>query len=144
MKAIITTVLVLLAAYANAQMEVSYTEEVEGTTITITVPVNSDKGEIIAGLYNEASFLKSAPLQGASSIIKDGIATLTFTGVTPGVYGITIFHDTNNNKRMDFEPSGMPKENYGVSNNVMSFGPPQWADAKFEVASDAIEMEIRM
>jgi uncharacterized protein (DUF2141 family) len=45
---------------------------------------------------------------------------------------------------MDFEPNGMPKEMYGVSNNVMNFGPPQWNDAQFEVASEPIALEIRM
>lgn len=144
MKTIITLSLLFLAAFANAQVETSGSATITGTTITITVPVSSEKGEIIAGLYNEATFLKAAPLQGANSSIKDGLATLTFTDVAPGVYGITLFHDTNENKRMDFEASGMPKENYGVSNNVMNFGPPQWEDAKFEVAAEAIEMEIRM
>ncbi|MDX1462028.1 MAG: DUF2141 domain-containing protein, partial [Marinirhabdus sp.] len=46
--------------------------------------------------------------------------------------------------RMDFEANGMPKENYGVSNNVMNFGPPQWSDAKFEVSTAPLNMEIRL
>ena len=34
---------------------------------------------------------------------------------------------------MDFESNGIPKENYGVSNNQMNlYGPPLWEDAKFE------------
>lgn len=38
----------------------------------------------------------------------------------------------------------MPKENYGISNNNMSYGPPVWQEAKFEVNSENLEMEIRM
>jgi uncharacterized protein (DUF2141 family) len=45
---------------------------------------------------------------------------------------------------MDFHLNGMPKEMYGTSNNVMNFGPPQWSDAKFEVANTPISLEIRM
>ena len=45
---------------------------------------------------------------------------------------------------MDFDTNGMPLEMYGVSNNVMSMGPPLWSDAKFEVADTPIELDIRM
>lgn len=141
MKTCITTiVLSLTLAFMNAQDAI----KTEGTTITVTVPVKTDKGEIMVGLYNEATFMKAAPLQSSSNTIENGKATVTFTNVAPGDYGITLFHDTNGNKTMDFEPSGMPKENYGVSNNVMNFGPPQWKDAKFTVAAEPIEMEIIM
>lgn len=138
---IISLVLSFSLVFVNAQ-ENSNTEE--GTTITITVPTAATQGEIIAGLYDETTFMKAPPLQGVSSKIEDGKAILTFTNVMPGVYGITLFHDKNGNKQMDFEANGMPKESYGVSNNVMNFGPPQWSDAKFELANEPMEMEIRM
>ena len=141
MKTIITTiVLALTLTFMNAQDAV----KTEGTTITVTVPVKTDKGEIVVGLYNEATFMKAAPLKGLSSKIENGKATVTFKNIAPGEYGISLFHDTNGNKTMDFEANGMPKENYGVSNNVMSFGPPQWSDAKFTVATEPVEMEIIM
>lgn len=144
MKTIITTLALLASTlFVTAQTSKTKTNK-EGTTITVTVPVKSDKGKVIFGLYNEATFMKAAPLQGLESEIIDGKATVIFKYVTPGVYAISLFHDTNNNKQMDFEPSGMPKEMYGVSNNIMNMGPPQWSDAKFEVSNKPIEMEIRM
>ena len=115
-----------------------------GTSVTVTVPVSSEKGEIIAALYDENTFMKAAPLQSTSAKIENGKAIITFTEVQSGTYGITLFHDTNNNQQMDFETNGMPKESYGVSNNVMNFGPPRWEDAQFEVATEPITMEIRM
>ena len=139
---ILTLTLAISALFANAQTETNVTTE--GTTITVTVPVSSTDGSIIAALYDENTFMKAAPLQGTESKIEDGKATLTFSNVAPGTYGITLFHDKNGNKIMDFEPNGMPKEMYGVSNNIMSYGPPQWSDAKFEVASEPISLDIRM
>jgi len=139
---ILTLTLAISTFFANAQTETNVTTE--GTTITVTVPVSSSDGTIFAGLYDESTFMKAAPLQGTESKIEDGKATLTFTNVAPGTYGITLFHDKNGNKIMDFEPSGMPKEMFGVSNNIMSYGPPQWSDAKFEVASAPITLDIRM
>ena len=117
---------------------------IEGTTITVTVPVSSTEGNVIFGLYDENTFMKAAPIQGLEGEIVDGKATVTFTNVAPGTYGISLFHDKNGNKQMDFEPNGMPKENYGVSNNIMSYGPPQWNDAKFEVTDEPLELDIRM
>ena len=143
MKTIIITIAFAISALlANAQTnEVTTTE---GITITVSVPVTSQEGNVIVGLYDENTFMKAAPLQGLEGDIVDGKATVTFTNVVPGIYGITLFHDKNGNKIMDFEPNGMPKEMFGVSNNIMSYGPPQWSDAKFEVSGEPIEMEIRM
>lgn len=145
MKTVIPTlVLLLVSSTFFSQSNLSETKISEkGITITVTVPTKSDQGSIIAGLYNEATFMKAAPLQGVEAKIENGIATLIFTNIAPGEYGISIFHDANGNKIMDFEPNGMPKEMYGVSNNVMNFGPPQWSDAAFTVTDQPLEMEIR-
>ncbi|WP_282088767.1 DUF2141 domain-containing protein [Aquimarina algiphila] len=125
--------------FTNAQ------ENINGITITVTVPnVTSSEGEVLFGLYDENTFMKAAPIKGEKSIITDGVAKITFTNVPAGVYAISCFHDINGNNRMDFEPNGMPKENYGVSNNSMSYGPPMWGEAKFEVTSENLELEIRM
>lgn len=144
-----TLVLSLTAAMMTAQTDTAtltadQTEIVaSGTTITVTVPVQSDKGSVLFALHSEETFMQKglADLEGE---IVDGKATVVFENVAAGTYGILLFHDTNGNKKMDFEPNGMPKEMYGVSNNVMNFGPPMWSDAKFEVADTPISMEIRM
>ncbi len=147
MKTIILTLTLTIASFlAKAQTEVTNPSEetTEGTTITVTVPVPSEGGTVIVGLYDEATFMKAGPLQALDLEIVDGKATGTFVNVAPGIYGISLFHDKNGNKNMDFEANGMPIEMYGISNNVMSYGPPQWSDAKFEVASEPLIMEIRM
>jgi len=143
MKTVLFTLATIISLQLAKAQDLTPDKE-SGITITVTVPVKSEKGTVIGGVYDEASFMKGAPNYGYESTIQDGKAILTFTNIPPGTYGITLFHDTNGNKTMDFEPNGMPKEMYGVSNNIMSYGPPQWGDAKFEVASEDIEMEIRM
>ncbi|MGV6828503.1 MAG: DUF2141 domain-containing protein [Flavobacteriales bacterium] len=84
------------------------------------------------------------PLKALSATIKDGKAIATFTSIEAGTYAIILFHDKNGNKIMDFEPSGMPIEMFGVSNNVMNFGPTKWEDAKFEVTNTPVDLEIRL
>ncbi len=145
MKTILLTItLALTSLILNAQASETISETTsEGTTITVTVTLRGTGGHVIYSLHNESTFMK-APLEGASSEIKDGKATVTFSNVAPGTYGIMVVHDKNDNKRMDFEPTGMPKEAYGMSNNPMSYGPPQWNDAKFEVADTPVAIEIRL
>jgi len=145
MKAIITSVvtfsLLLTSFFATAQTTPEM--KTEGTTITVTVPVKSDKGSVFFALHNADTFMKQG-IQDLESPVKDGKATVTFKNVAPGDYAVLLFHDANGNKQMDFEPNGMPSEMYGVSNNVMNFGPPQWSDAKFEVETEPVSLDIVM
>ncbi len=124
---------------------VTQAQETEGITITVIVPnITSSDGVVLFGLYDENTFMKAPPIQSAKGEIVNGVATITFTNVSAGEYGISCVHDANNNKRMDFEENGMPKESYGVSNNAMSYGSPQWSDAKFTVDSENLALEIRL
>ncbi len=137
MKSIISLIVIFLTAITIAQTE--------GTTITIKVEnVLSNKGKVGLGLYNEVTFMKALPLENHFEKIENGVAVFTIKNVQPGNYGIMCFHDENDNDKMDFESSGMPKENYGVSNNEVSFGPPLWENARFEVGKEDLELVIRM
>ncbi|MBZ9630111.1 DUF2141 domain-containing protein [Salegentibacter sp. LM13S] len=106
----------------------------ENGNITVSVEnLSSEEGKVYFALFNEDNFLKKAPIQGEVSEIKEGVAQITFSEVPTGTYAITAYHDKNGNQQMDFESNGIPKENYGVSNNQMNlYGPPLWEDAKFE------------
>lgn len=112
-------------------------------TITVTVPnVTSNKGTVNYALYTEDGFMVK-PKQTQSSKVINKKSTIVFTDVTPGEYAVICFHDANENKQMDFDESRMPLEDYGVSNNPMSYGPPQYAAAKFVVSDKDVTLEIK-
>ncbi|MBT8268190.1 MAG: DUF2141 domain-containing protein [Flavobacteriaceae bacterium] len=116
----------------------------EAQTITVTVEnILNENGKILASLHTSETFMKGPGIKNSESKIKGETVEITFTDVKPGTYAIMILHDENENNRMDYEVSGMPKEHYGMSNNPMSFGPPQFADAKFEMGSKDQEIKIR-
>jgi len=118
-------------------------KQLEKKSITVVVPnVPSNKGKVSFALYNKETF-RLKPLQGKSSSIKNHQSTVVFENITPGEYAIICYHDANENGRMDFEPTGMPMEDYGVSNNPASFGPPQYDTAKFVVADKDVTLEIK-
>lgn len=137
MKNILLFTLFLFSVSVASSQEIS-------NTITVSVSnVSSDEGKVIMSLHSEDTFMKTAPVQMETALIDNGKASVTFKNVEPGVYGIIGFHDKNNNDRIDMSSNGMPVESYGVSNNPMSFGPPQWSEAKFEVLDQPLNLEIR-
>ncbi len=128
---------ILSITFANAQ------ETEKGQTITVNIDkLQSEAGHIIVALHTEATFMKGDGIKNAKSKIVDGKVTVTFENVEAGEYAILVLHDANDNNQMDFEPNGMPKESFGASNNSMSFGPPQFSSAKFDVTNENLEMKI--
>ena len=115
------------------------------STIEATVTnVLKEGGDVIFALYDtEENFLKRTPVDAKKVAPADGKATAQFENVQEGTYAIVVLHDMNGNEQMDYQDNGMPKEDYGASNNVMRMGPPSFADAKFTVADKSVTLEIR-
>jgi uncharacterized protein (DUF2141 family) len=98
----------------------------------------SDKGVAQIGLFNtETSFLDKV-YKGKEVKIKDQKAVAIFTDIPDGTYAISVFHDKNEDEKLNTF-LGIPTENYAASNNAPSkFGPPKWKDAKFEVRNGKV------
>lgn len=125
---------------------IGYSQSSEkGVKLTATVVnVANDKGMVHFALYDsEANFLSRTTTAKISENIKNGVCKVEFNDVKPGFYVIICFHDANENGKMDFQDNGMPLEDYGMSNNVLSFGPPQFNDGKFEVANADLSLNIK-
>ncbi|GAB5523566.1 MAG: hypothetical protein Roseis2KO_14380 [Roseivirga sp.] len=76
--------------------------------------------------------------------VSSQLLTFSKTGVRPGMYVITIYHDANSNGKLDTNILGIPKERYGFSNNPGSrFGPPGFKKCLFEIKSDTV-INIRL
>lgn len=107
--------------------------------------LDNDKGHVYISLFNtESSFLNNG-YKSVMSKIENNRCTVTFKNVPNGIYAISFFHDENENKKMDSNFMGIPKEDYGCSNNARGFmGPPKWEDAKFEVKNKPITQTITL
>lgn len=132
--AIILTVTTIL----TGSLASSKKQKITATVVNVT----SDSGKVGFALYNKETFMQK-PLQSKNVKIVNGKSTVVFENVEPGDYAIICFHDKNDNDKMDFEANGMPIEDYGMSNNVMSFGPPTYSDAKFTVSEEDVVLEIK-
>jgi uncharacterized protein (DUF2141 family) len=61
-----------------------------------------------------------------------------------GQYSVRIFHDENNNRKMDTNFMGLPKEGWAMSNNVKAnFGPPSFEKSVF-VAKGTVVQDLEM
>jgi len=107
--------------------------------------IKSNKGTIYMAIYDtEASFLNTE-YKGAIVPIDNHTCRYTFKDIPDGVYAISLFHDENDNRTMDTNFVGIPKEAYGCSNNAKGFmGPPKWKDAKFEIKDQVITQTIML
>jgi len=133
----------LLALITITMLFISNKITAQNKTVTATVVnVSSEDGKVDFALYNKTNF-RLKPLQASSSIIKEGKSVIVFENVDAGEYAIICYHDRNENGSIDFQSNGMPLEDYGASNNVMNFGPPNYEDAKFSVTDKNVSLEIR-
>ncbi|TDQ27786.1 DUF2141 domain-containing protein [Tenacibaculum caenipelagi] len=133
------THILVIAVLFTIEIVSAQNQKITATVVNAT----SDKGTVKYALYTKENFRKM-PLQAQKSIIKEGNSTVIFENVPAGEYAIICFHDANNNDKMDFQPNGMPIEDYGATNNRLSrFGPPQYEEAKFLVEDKDVSFEIK-
>ncbi|TXD48811.1 DUF2141 domain-containing protein [Polaribacter sp. IC073] len=99
--------------------------------------LNSDKGTLMVAIYNkEESFLKKQ-FKGNVVAINNQKSIAVFKDLPKGEYAVSFVHDENDNKKMDTNLFGIPKEDYGCSNNARGFmGPPKYNDAKFQLTGN--------
>ncbi|HMA71911.1 MAG TPA: DUF2141 domain-containing protein [Xanthobacteraceae bacterium] len=105
--------------------------------LTVSVSgIRNASGSVSAGIYNSESTFTKAPEAFALIRIKATPGTIGFTlhDLPPGRYAVAAYHDENGNGRLDFDPTGVPTEGYGVSNNTRNpQAPPEFAKAAFEL-----------
>ena len=110
------------------------TQSQESKTLIVNFKgMKSDVGKVYVGLHNtDEGFLKDRYKEAVVEV-KNNIAKVKFQNLPNGAYSISSFHDENDNKKLDTNFIGIPKEPIGISNNAKGFmGPPKYKDAKFE------------
>jgi len=106
----------------------------EGIKVNI-INLRNSKGRVLISLFKDGIGYPDQPekaFRKTSISITDNQAFFLFTDIPFGNYAIAILHDENDDKQMNKNSLGLPKEGYGFSNNVMgAFGPPAYTRVKF-------------
>lgn len=124
----------------------AFAQEQTGQDVVVNISnLNSDNGKVFVALYDSKNTFLSKGLRSKQVKSNNKACTVTFTNVPKGIYAISLYHDENDNKIMDKNSWGAPKESYGCSNNAKGFfGPPKWEDAKFTISNKNITQNIKL
>jgi len=123
-----------------------------GKIVVQVTGLRNNQGVIRVALFNSAdSYNKSkASEDKAGGAFKKGTATIdsqkatySFEGVPYGEYAIKMFHDENNSGKFVTGLFGIPKVEYGFSNNALGkMGPAAYDKAKFKLEKPELTLEI--
>lgn len=135
-----TIIIVIIVLFASILFASDLTVEVTN--------LRNKNGKISIGLYNNndntfASISKS--YKGVNLAIDNSKIIYTFKNIPNGIYAISVIHDENENKKLDKNFFGIPKEGYGFSNNIHpKFRGANFEESKFELKNDKnITIKIR-
>jgi uncharacterized protein (DUF2141 family) len=118
-----------------------------GVLTVVPVGLEENQGSVMISLVNsEAAFGDDEkPFRSAIVPVEDKRARGVFEEVPHGDYAVKVFHDENDNQKLDTNFVGMPKEMFGFSNNALGrFGPPSYDQARFRFDAEAATLEIEM
>ena len=119
-----------------------------GTIVVNVSGIENNTGIIKIGLYNSESTFPTYGdhFKGAEPNANTSGVSYTFTNITTGTYAISVWHDENEDKTMNRNLFGAPKENYGFSKNIYgTFGPPDFDEVSFKVeANKSVNLGINL
>tara|TARA_R110000787_G_scaffold192886_10_gene304419 strand:- start:7266 stop:7691 length:426 start_codon:yes stop_codon:yes gene_type:complete len=141
MKTLLITFIFLLSGVSNL-----FAQKKETVTVIIEVSVTKyNKGNILLALYNSEEAYMEDVYKSADVLIKENKAIIIFDEVEKGVYAFSLFHDINENKKLDTNFLGIPKEPYGFSNGERGrFGPPKFKEATFNITkNETLKVSIK-
>ncbi|MCA2005083.1 MAG: DUF2141 domain-containing protein [Ignavibacterium sp.] len=136
-KYFVIVLLFSIISYAGDNQKVKLTVKIKG--------LKNNQGTVKIALCNSAENYKNdrSPFKAVILEINNNEVIATFDDLTIGNYAVKAFHDVNNNDDFDTNFLGIPKEDYGFSNNVKGlFGPPSWEAAKFQLNKSEQVIEI--
>lgn len=95
--------------------------------------VKGDAGTVRLAVYNSEDQFMKKEIAAAEVKAVNGQTVAIFKNLALGTYAISVMHDANDNKELDSNFIGVPKEGFGFSNDAMGmFGPPDFKKASFE------------
>lgn len=127
--------------------------EQEIYTGSLTVEVDGvhfeQGGKLFFALYNSKdTWLKAKEVfQAKTAEVSEKIARISFDNIPySDTYALFVYHDKNQNEKLDFRkfPFPKPREGLSVSNNAVRMGRPYFDKACFSVKNRQTLMRINM
>jgi uncharacterized protein (DUF2141 family) len=110
--------------------------------------IKNNNGMILLALFNKKDAFPQESNQAYTKRllkISNQTVQVMLHDLPPGWYAVAVVHDENNNRVMDKNMVGIPKEGYGISNNAhKNLAPPSWEDAKIRIENEQYIARIKL
>jgi uncharacterized protein (DUF2141 family) len=96
-------------------------------------------GQLYVGLYDKKEGFRDISKTYKKSIVNldSSSIKIVFENIPNGIYAISVFHDENENGKLDKNFFGIPTEGYGFSNNIRPIlRGASFEESKFELDID--------
>ena len=111
--------------------------------------IRSTKGQLCVAIFkSDSDFIAEIPFwenKYCKSVVKDKMSRFVVP-VLPGIYGMSVLDDENNDGKMNYNIIGLPTEGFGFSNYIhKGIRKPKFKNFSFDVGlSQKIMIEVDM
>ena len=124
--------------------------EIQASELVINLSDQKKAGTLMLAIYNNAEAFEGSVIKekrsevgvfkGLELYLEPIDSTQLSIEIPDGEYAIAFFIDANGNKKLDKNFLGIPKEQFGFSNNAMgTLSAPSFEQAKFKVAGNTVQ-----
>jgi uncharacterized protein (DUF2141 family) len=124
--------------------------EIQASELIINLSDQKKAGTLMLAMYNNAEAFEGSVVKekrseigvfkGLELYLEPKDSTQLSIEIPDGEYAIAFFIDANGNKKLDKNFLGIPKEQFGFSNNAMgTLSAPSFEQAKFRVAGNTVQ-----
>ncbi len=126
------------------------------STAALAAPLTLEVGDdiragetlMVAVYADDAQWLKKSVL-GRREIVPGALAKgashpLTLDDLPPGRYAVAVYVDRNGDGKLGTGMFRIPNEPYGFSGGSSSFGPPDFAEAAFDLGAEGHTVHIEL
>ncbi len=118
-----------------------------GNLVIILSNLKSNSGKIMIAAYDDPdTFLGDEAVAVHMVPVKDiQDNKVVMKDLSYGQYALSLFHDENDNGKLDSNFFKIPKEPFGFSNDAKGrFGPPKYQAARFDFKEDGQVIQVRL
>ena len=124
--------------------------EIQASELIINLSDQKKAGTLMLAIYNNAEAFEGSVIKekrsevgvfkGLELYLEPKDSMQLSIEIPDGEYAIAFFIDANGNKKLDKNFLGIPKEQFGFSNNAMgTLSAPSFEQAKFKVAGNTVQ-----
>ncbi|MBN3909508.1 MAG: DUF2141 domain-containing protein [Nostoc sp. NMS1] len=140
--------MLLLAVVGNLAWSLSAKANFNGKLTLEIDGLKNKEGEVCVSIFASSEGFPSdrdRGLQKQCTKITDTPLPITFENLKAGSYAVAVFHDQNNDRILNSNVFGIPKEGFGFSRNPeIRTGAPKFSEAAFLVAGPNTNIQIQL